>query len=104
MGWEERGGRQYYYRSRRVEGRVCKEYFGTGPVAEIVAQLDKEDRRGRKEEAEAWREERQRLEALEEPVKELCDAAETLARAALVAAGYRQHNRGEWRKRRERPG
>ena len=103
MPWEERGGRHYYYRSRRVEGRVCKEYFGTGPVADIVAQWDEQKRRGREEEAEALREERQRLEALEEPVKELCDTAETLARAALVAAGYRQHHRGEWRKRRERP-
>ncbi len=84
-------------------GRVCKEYFGTGPVADIVAQWDEQQRHEREEEAEALREERQRLEALEEPVTELCDAAESLARAALVAAGYRQHNRGEWRKRRERP-
>ena len=41
-----------------------------------------------------------RMESLEAPIEELCDAAETLARAALVTAGYRRHNRGEWRLRR----
>jgi hypothetical protein len=100
LAWEERSGRRYYYRSVRRSGCVVKEYLGTGPVAEATAQLDEEDRRRRKEAAEAWKEEMRRIEALEGPIKELCDAAETLARAALVAAGYRQHNRGEWRLRR----
>jgi 5-enolpyruvylshikimate-3-phosphate synthase len=79
---------------------VVKEYVGTGPVAEATAQLDEEVRWRRQEETEAWKEEMRRMEALEAPIEELCDAAETLARAALVAAGYRQHNRGEWRLRR----
>jgi hypothetical protein len=79
---------------------VVKEYVGTGPVAEATAQLDEEDRRKQDEEVQAWEEERRRMEALEASIEELCDAAETLARAALVAAGYRQHNCGEWRLRR----
>jgi hypothetical protein len=73
---------------------VVKVYVGTGPVAEATPQLDEDDRRRREEEAEVWEKERRRMEAL---IDELCDAAETLDRAALVAAGYRQHNRGEWR-------
>ena len=100
MAWEERGGRHYYYRSVRRGGRVVKEYVGRGPVAEAVAQLDQEDRRRREEEAQAWKAETRRMEILESPIEELCDVAETLARAAFVAAGYRQHNRGEWRLRR----
>jgi hypothetical protein len=44
------------------------------------------------------------LDALSAPVEELCDAAEVIARAVLVASGYRRHNRGEWRKRREQLG
>src|SRR3712207_8959817 len=48
----------------------------------------------------AQREERERLDALTAPIEELCEATETIARAALVASGYHQHNRGEWRKRR----
>jgi hypothetical protein len=40
------------------------------------------------------------LEALAAPLSDLNEWCDRLARAALVAAGYRQHNRGEWRKRR----
>lgn len=103
--WErrERGGR-YYTRSRKVDGRVLREYAGPegSPLAEFAAQMDEEDRQRREEEARAWREEKERLEALEAPIEELCEAAEILIHAALVAAGYHQHKRGEWRKRRRR--
>lgn len=100
--WErrERGGR-YYTRKRKEAGRVVREYVGAGPVAELTAQMDALERREREEEARAHRAERERLEALAAPVGELCEAVELLARAALVCAGYRQHNRGEWRKSRD---
>ena len=53
--------------------------------------------------AAADREERKMLEALDAPLTEAWEATETLYSAALVAAGYRQHNRVEWRKRRAAP-
>ena len=100
--WErrERGG-PYYTRSRKEGGRVVREYVGGGTLGEIAALEDEYERRRREEEAAFWKEERERLEGLMAPIDELCEAAEVLARAALVAAGYRRHNRGEWRKRRE---
>ena len=108
--WErrERGG-TYYTRSRREGGRVVREYVGGGVLeyvgggvlGEIAALQDEYERRTREEEAALEKEERQRLEELVAPVDELCVAAEVLARAALVAVGYRRHNRGEWRKRHE---
>ena len=83
---------------------VVREYVGTGPLAELAAEMDALQRLRRKEEAEtrkaARREECERLDALEAPVEELCKVVEVLTRAALLAAGYRMHNRGEWRKRR----
>jgi hypothetical protein len=85
-----------------VGGRVVREYVGTGPLADLAAELDTEERWQREERRRAWREECERLEALEQSIEELCEASEILARATLVAAGYRQHNRGEWRKRREK--
>ncbi len=100
--WErrERGG-LYYTRSRKEGGgRVVREYIGGGVLGEFAAQQDAEKRRIRKEEAATWREERKSMEALDKPVEELCRAAEILSRAVFVAAGYHQHNRGEWRKRR----
>jgi predicted dinucleotide-utilizing enzyme len=80
---------------------VIREYIGGGVLGEIAALQDEYERRQREEEAAFCKEERERLEDLMAPIDELCEAAEVLARAALVAAGYRRHNRGEWRKRRE---
>jgi hypothetical protein len=97
MGWE-RG--RYYTRSRKVNGRVIREYIGTGRVAELVAQMDAIERQQRQAERAAQRAEWTELEALDPPLNELNDLADLLARTALIAAGYRQHKRGEWRKRR----
>jgi hypothetical protein len=80
---------------------VVREYVGGGVLGEIAALEDEYERRRQQEEATLWKEERQRLDDLTAPVEELCEAAEVLAHAALVAAGFRRHNRGEWRKRRE---
>jgi len=101
--WEkrERGG-LYYTRSRKVNGRVVRKYVGGGALGELAARMDAQERQRREEEAAAWREERERLEELAGLVDELCEAVETVARATLLAAGFRQHNRGEWRRRRER--
>lgn len=85
-----------------MAGRVIREYVGTGEVAELIARGDALDRRRREEEARLWREERERLDALDAGAGELDDLAELLARASFLAAGYRQHERGEWRKPRER--
>jgi len=99
MGWEARErGTRYCTRSRRVGDRVLKEYIGTGPIAELIALRDEAARQRREEEARAWKREREDLEVLDGMAGELCELAELLTRAALLAAGYRQHNRGEWRK------
>ncbi len=101
--WErrERGG-PYYTRSRKEGGRVIREYVGGGILGELAARMDAEDRRRREEKAAAWREERERLEELAGLVDEFCEDVETMARAALLAVGFRRHNRGEWRKPRDR--
>ena len=101
--WERRDrGGLYYTRSRKVNGRVQREYVGTGPLAELVAEADAEERRRREEVAARRKEERQRLETLLSPLNELNEATEVLARAALLISGYRRHNRGDWRRRRDR--
>jgi hypothetical protein len=101
--WERRArGGPYYTRSHKQDGKVVREYVGGGFLGELAARMDAEERRRREEQEVAQREERERLDALVAPVEELCEAAEVVARAALVASGHRQHNRGEWRKRRGR--
>ena len=102
MAWEKRKrGGAYYTRSRKVDGRMVREYVGAGIRGEIAARMDAKERQRREEEAAAWREEQERLEELAGLVDELCEAVETVARATLLTAGFRQHNRGEWRRRRD---
>jgi hypothetical protein len=70
-------------------------------VADSIATLDAIGRERRQLERMAERAERERLEAADTALAEFCDLAETLARAALAAAGYHQHARGDWRQRRD---
>ncbi len=101
MAWEQRGGKRYYYRTERRSGRAARRYVGCGDVAELAAAAD-ELRRLERAAADRERgEERQRLLEAEAPLLGLCSLADALARAALVAAGYHQHDRGEWRRRHE---
>jgi hypothetical protein len=96
MAWE----RGYYYRVRKEGGRVVREYFGKGEPAELMARIDAINRADREAERKTRRAEKAELEALDAGVKELDELADLLARAALLAAGYRQHKRGEWRRKR----
>ena len=102
MGWEkrERGG-LYYTRTKKVGGRVVREYVGGGALGHIAALQDAQECQRREEEATLWKEERDSLEALVAPVEQLCEATEILYRAALLSAGFRRHQRGEWRRKRE---
>jgi hypothetical protein len=102
MGWEkrERGG-LYYTRSRKVGGRVVREYVGGGILGHLAALQDAQERRRREQEAALWKKERDRLEALVAPIEQLCEVAEILSKAVLLAAGFRRHQRGEWRRKRE---
>ena len=100
MAWEARGGGRYYYRVVRDGGRVRRLYLGNGPVAELAAR-DVELRRA---ERQARARSQARLESAEAASRELAELTDLLAQVALVAAGYHRHDRGKWRRRRERPG
>lgn len=52
MGWEVRRGKRYYYRKKRVNGRVRSIYCGSGIRAVLAAHEDEEKRRCTTEEAE----------------------------------------------------
>ena len=101
MGWESRGRgkRRYYTRSRWVDGRVVREYIGSGPAAEIAALEDEYKRQQREEEAAFWKEEKERLEARAAFLGELAEASEVLLRAHLLASGFHKQ-KGQWRRKR----
>ena len=100
MGWETRRGGRYYYRARRVGGRVVKEYLGAGPLAELAAAWAEEDRADREAQLEADRRRRRELDDVAQQVGEASKAVDDVAAAWLTMLGYHRHDRGEWRKRR----
>ena len=103
MAWVVRGGCRFYVRSVRRGRQVGREYYGTGAEAELAAALDAEKRRRRIEDREAtgrriafWRDS-------VEPLDRLAAITDLLVHATLLAGGYHQHHKGEWRRHRDRP-
>jgi hypothetical protein len=85
----------------RRGGRVTTEYGGSGQTAILIAALEAGGREEREEARQREKEERERLDDLERALIDVAARGRALAHAALTAAGYHQHNRGEWRKRRD---
>jgi hypothetical protein len=102
MGWEkrERGG-LYYTRSRRVAGQVEREYVGAGEIADLAAEVDSAEREARYTQRANLRKLERSMDALDKAVNEFIWHTEALTKASFIVAGFRRHNRGEWRKRRE---
>ena len=103
MAWQVVDGRRYYYRGRRLCGRTRRVYVGPAgsPAAELAAAADDLRRLEREIAARESCAERERLREAEAPLLQLCQMTDALTRAALLAAGYRQHARGTWRRCRE---
>ena len=100
MSWEKRrGSGRYYTRSRRVRGHIVREYFGTGPVAELAAQEDAERRAQREACAAAIRAVEEHYAAADAAVTNLTEVCELAEAVALMLAGYKKHHR-EWRRTR----
>jgi hypothetical protein len=100
MGWDKRGKKRYYYRTRRQNGRAVRSYFGSGETAELAATVDGLVRVQREMDARKWRQEQEHLATAEALLKELFEGSDLLVRAALIAAGFHQHARGVWRLKR----
>src|SRR5262245_1760603 len=97
MPWE----RNYYYRSKRINGKPRRIYLGAGPAGMLAAEEDRQARAERdlqELEAEQLRAGHARLDTDLSVVHRLGDL---LSRAALYAAGYHQHCKGDWRPKRE---
>lgn len=108
MGWEQRGGRRYLYRNRRIDGRPVKEYLGADDrfgVGRLLAhELGAEHAAAARRRAEA----RAAGAALRARFDGLLAAAtganaelRAVAEGVLGALGFHRHNRGGWRMRRQ---
>src|SRR5262249_50708571 len=97
MAFETRGSGQYYYLSRRINGHVKKIYIGSGPEAQHASEVDQQRQVRREQERAAWK----HIEDLNAETDTLSHTTRTLVKAHLLLAGFRQHHRSEWRKRRK---
>jgi hypothetical protein len=98
MGWVRRGAKDYYYRLKRVCGKVRTEAF-SGRRAELEAAADAKARVERARETEESAEE----DDLDAEIDRLFAAVEEVAIERLDADGFHLYKR-EWRRRRQSAG
>lgn len=102
MAWETRSGSgRYYTRSKRVAGRIVREYVGQGPIAELANQMDVDERLERDAIREAFEAVQRRDSELDQNLDSFVNLSNAIASGLLILAGYHQHKRGNWRKRNE---
>jgi hypothetical protein len=103
MSWETRkGSGRYYTRTERTKnGKYSRQYIGTGPAAELAAALDELLRAERTAHAEARKAEQAKWQGAQRALAAAATITDLLVRAALLASGYHQHARGEWRRRKD---
>jgi hypothetical protein len=101
MAWEIRNdNKRVFYRSVRVGGKVQKQYWGSGPKAVLMAALDAEARARRRKLATAFRAEVDMVRNADIVTMEFAKFVVQVTRAAFRAAGFHQHARGYWRRKR----
>ncbi len=102
MAWEKRRNGRFYYRSYRdpATGQVRKQYIGTGPAAEEAARQDIAQRAEKSARCCDKEDAARRFEAGHSMLLALSADLDAIARAVLAEAGYYQHHRGEWRRKR----
>ena len=101
MAWQQSPtGKRYYYRSVKKDGRVIHTYCGTGEAGEKAAAEDEQRRQARRQHLEAQHSIEAQWKAIWASAQTLTESTTQLTRATLVLAGFHQHRRGEWRRRR----
>lgn len=99
MAWEQRNGRSYYYRKKRIGDSVVSEYVGHGTLAAICAQTDAQAQQERKCEQRRRRQGREEEALLNAELKAAADVFKRITESCLLAVGFHKH-KGEWRRKR----
>ena len=99
MAWEDRDGRRYYYRKRRVGRRVVSEYIGSGQMAELVSEQDEKDRQQRMQDRKSFEKHIARNKKMDDELDSLIDVTRAYVRVSFLLSGFHSH-KGQWRKKR----
>jgi len=100
MAWATRGNGTYYYRNRRIGGKVVTQYVGSGYSATLMQMLDEHERQDAAQKRQAWQAVKDNEEQLDAMLDEVTALVNAYAGAMLLVSGYHLHKR-QWRKRRE---
>ena len=96
MAWECHGIHRYYYRARRVSGRVVREYIGGGEKGHRAEVADQAAKEARKQAERLRAESRRPVHDLAAHVRQFESVLETLVVCQLMCAGWRQIHR-QWK-------
>lgn len=99
MAWETRGGKSYFYRKKRIGGKVRSEYVGTGEGAALSELCDNITREENEIKRNRQKRKRAKSESLDGRINELSGINRNLVDALFLANGFHQHKR-QWRKKR----
>lgn len=102
MGWEKRGNGQYYYRKKRVNGKVKSQYVGAGEFAHASQVLDQTDSALKALDNQEWQETKATDQAIDHAVDQHLESIQEAIEQTLQELGYRKV-KGEWRKKRMPP-
>ena len=99
MGWKTINGRRYYYKSERGGNTVKSTCFGAGEASTLMAEMAALERLERAADREDLRKQQDEFMTEEAAVSEWFDGIQTVADAAMIAAGFHKHKR-QWRRKR----
>src|SRR5215510_1392892 len=94
--WQQRGTKRYLTQSRKHQGRVIREYLGTGPSAEALYHVEVLERQQRHAARAAWRQTLADQTALDAQVQRWWEQQRLLLQALLYSKGFYRHDRSIW--------
>jgi hypothetical protein len=93
--------KRYLYRNRTVNGKSLTVYVGPedSPAAQLALEQERQAAERRAEEKRQTDQAAADLQQLDEEMENLSSLVTEKMKACLEAAGYHQHDRGAWRRR-----
>lgn len=99
MAWESRGNRSYFYKKKRVGGKIKSVYIGAGDYAMLSHELEDARRNEAKIEKEKQQRRRTKTETIDEQINEISALNQSLVNSLFLLNGFYPHKR-QWRKKR----
>ena len=100
MAWEPRGNNIYYYRKKRIDGKVISEYVGKGVRAQKIASMYLAVKEKKKKEDDNIRQQKKQFYLLNNQIIQMSLLSDQMVGYFLTTAGFHKH-KGQWRRRRD---